>query len=757
MLVTIKSDNLERLSYCLSKNPASGMQFTKAREGKVAGWFSPEGYYHLWLREGVGTNSFTRKEFDHISFKAVTCPMAANIAISQGVRGIMNPTAKDHLELHRFEVVLEQVQLSMFRTFEHFKQHFGKTWDINLTPLNERQRIYKVSISPAEGKCSLPHILQFVCLMTMVLSSKEELNLDKVSEEFIERYMRYCNTHDAPYFIRYVLVRNLFDYPDQFERRRHLIDVPEKNFSEEDEGKFMTFQFGDTSRQRLEAIKAMLDFIDPIVDIGCGEGKVMDGILRHKKQLEEYHAIDIDENCILETRKKAKSHVMKRKHPAMIDTYGCLQDYIVQRNAGQKYCEILCTEVIEHMPVDHAEELIRTSLTQLRWTKAVFTTPDADFNKHYLLKEGEFRHDDHDWEMNRSQFEDWFKGILVKYGIEADAEWVGIGDCVDGVYTSQAFVLKNRSLSKRAIVTIGAPASGKSFWAENFVDCHEWREINRDRVRFGAGKPKDWTQYDFTPKNENIVTKRCDAALAKANRLGRNVIITDTNLNDKFRTQLVDKLNRMGYEVTFRFFDTPLDVLIERNNNRQGGIPTEKVIEYWHRMQLLVRPDVFQLRNKLNEFKTPAGKSKLIVPYYAVDLDGTFFDISGRKGYEEDKCEQDRLNLHVVAVVRGLLLQGYMINFFSGRRELARETTTKMIKEALDFEHMQEGVNWTLSMRANDDARRDSLVKIDMVKEFADRNMLPVAAIDDRKQVIEECWSLLDIPVLACGKPTERF
>ncbi|CAH0447919.1 polynucleotide kinase [Vibrio phage vB_VpaM_sm033] len=726
MLVTIKS-NKPGISYAVGKNPAAGMQVAVCREGQAASWYHDETYCMLF-RDGINKNSFAKKEFNYLTQDGVLCPMAANVLISTANKSIMTSNSGDKAI---YSVELAQVQIKRLKTVEHLMAHFGDEWTFVLDELSEF-RCYRFELAPKTEQ-PLGKVLRFVCMLTMFLSSKEELNLSKLDDSFINRYMGYLDEFNAPYFVRYVFVRNLFDYPDQFERREHLINKDPE----------MVFHFGDTGRQRMEAIKKVLPCMDRILDLGCGEGKVLSNLVRYKQQIEEYHAVDIDENVLAEAQTAAR----KTRSEVDFHFHGNLDEFLTNQGA-MNFTEILCTEVIEHMPLEEAEALIIKLLTEVNWTKAVFTTPNKSFNKNYLLGDDEFRHDDHDWEMTVEEFNEWFTSVMDKVPGAVSFEWFPIGDRVGEEPTSQGFVVRNQDLPKRAILTIGAPGSGKSLWASRFDDDHNWIEINRDIARFGRGKPKDWTQYEFCPKNEAIVTKKINASLKKAYRLGRNIICSDTNLNDFFRTKFVDELNAQGYLVEFRYFDVALKELIRRNENRQGGIPYESVLNYWHRMQMLTRPDLHGLKvlNKQNQYAC-----------YCVDLDGTLFDIQDRPGYEEHRCDEDKVNEHVASIVRGLLLGGNEVVFTSGRREMAREKSLKKIEEALGPDLAGPAYEWSLKMRANDDSRQDALVKIDMVRELISSDKYVVAAIDDRKQVVEECWSLLDIPVFNIGKPTERF
>ena len=67
------------------------------------------------------------------------------------------------------------------------------------------------------------------------------------------------------------------------------------------------------------------------------------------------------------------------------------------RLEDEKGVDVLITEVLEHMPHANALEVVER-LVKLEPDQIILTLPNHSFNKFYDLAEGEFRHDDHDWE-----------------------------------------------------------------------------------------------------------------------------------------------------------------------------------------------------------------------------------------------------------------------------------------------------------------------------------------------------------------------
>lgn len=127
----------------------------------------------------------------------------------------------------------------------------------------------------------------------------------------------------------------------------------------------------------------------------------------------------------------------------------------------------------------------------------------------------------------------------------------------------------------KVIICRGLPSSGKSTYAKQWVleDPEHRIRINQDDIRNMLGK------Y-WVPSRENLVQYIQEEAIIEALDEGYNIIIDNTNMNKKVLNKYIAlfEIYGMGYEIVYKdFFDTPLSVCIERNNNRETEV-TEKVI-----------------------------------------------------------------------------------------------------------------------------------------------------------------------------------
>lgn len=129
----------------------------------------------------------------------------------------------------------------------------------------------------------------------------------------------------------------------------------------------------------------------------------------------------------------------------------------------------------------------------------------------------------------------------------------------------------------KLIICRGIPASGKTFWAKQWVleDPEHRVRINQDDIRLMLGK------Y-WVPSREPLVSHIQQEAICRAMSLGLDIVSDNTNLNPKVLKSLSNVANSNEYELEYKdFFDTPLSVCIERDKTRDIQI-SEKVIRNFY-------------------------------------------------------------------------------------------------------------------------------------------------------------------------------
>lgn len=272
------------------------------------------------------------------------------------------------------------------------------------------------------------------------------------------------------------------------------------------------------------------------------------------------------------------------------------------------------------------------------------------------------------------------------------------------------------------VINRGIPGSGKSTYANAWVNAANGRvRSNRDDIRFAG-----YGTYFGPPIDEEVVTRIQHAGIRAALSAGVSVIVDDCNIEMKY----IKTLAHIGYEydahVSINLVDVPLNVALERNAKRDRVVP-EKVIRSMHsRLQGLKDvqlPEKPILRPYTNDM--PNKEDAILV-----DIDGTLAKMVNRGPFEWKRVGEDEVVPIVAEVVRMFYVMGYKIIIMSGRDSVCREETT----EWLD----RHDIPWNaLFMRAENDMRKDNIVKHELFWAHVANFYNVRTVLDDRDQVVK--------------------
>lgn len=133
-------------------------------------------------------------------------------------------------------------------------------------------------------------------------------------------------------------------------------------------------------------------------------------------------------------------------------------------------------------------------------------------------------------------------------------------------------------------LTVGCSASGKSTWARKQAAT----VIERDEIREFLF-PGYWKQAPDS-KKESLVTQEQERQILGAIKSDKShIIISDTNLNQRYVDRLLSLFEPAGYEVEFKYFDDSLSLwkCLYRNANRERKVPEEAICKQWKRYQII--------------------------------------------------------------------------------------------------------------------------------------------------------------------------
>lgn len=178
-----------------------------------------------------------------------------------------------------------------------------------------------------------------------------------------------------------------------------------------------------------------------VVDLGCGEGKLLRALLQ-EKSFAEILGMDVSARTLEFAEDKLRFDRMPEKQRARIRLIQGSLTYRDNRLAGYDAATLI--EVIEHVDLDRLDALERVVFRHAKPGLVVVTTPNIEYNaKFENMKPGQMRHSDHRFEWTRGQFTMWATRVADEFGYAVTFRAIGDEDPTLGAPTQMAvFVQK---------------------------------------------------------------------------------------------------------------------------------------------------------------------------------------------------------------------------------------------------------------------------------------------------------------------------
>jgi 3' terminal RNA ribose 2'-O-methyltransferase Hen1 len=163
-----------------------------------------------------------------------------------------------------------------------------------------------------------------------------------------------------------------------------------------------------------------------VLDLGCGEGKLIRELLK-EKQFEEILGLDVSIRSLEVAQRRLK---LERLPVSQAERVRLLHGSLMYRDRRlEGFDAAAIVEVVEHLDSPRLSAFERVLFEFARPRAVVLTTPNREYNvKWETLGAGRLRHPDHRFEWTRQEFQDWAKGVAGRFGYEARFLAVGTED-----------------------------------------------------------------------------------------------------------------------------------------------------------------------------------------------------------------------------------------------------------------------------------------------------------------------------------------
>lgn len=190
--------------------------------------------------------------------------------------------------------------------------------------------------------------------------------------------------------------------------------------------------------QRLNLVATRLKELGAksVVDLGCGEGKLLRRLLADRA-FERISGMDVSHRSLEVASSRLRLDRMSERQRRRIELMQGSLLYRDKRLAGFDAAALV--EVIEHLDPLRLIALERVLFEFARPRHVVITTPNREYNVLFpTLPQNKMRHGDHRFEWTRAEFADWAESTSHRFGYQVRFEPVGPVDSTHGAPSQMA-------------------------------------------------------------------------------------------------------------------------------------------------------------------------------------------------------------------------------------------------------------------------------------------------------------------------------
>lgn len=291
-------------------------------------------------------------------------------------------------------------------------------------------------------------------------------------------------------------------------------------------------------------------------------------------------------------------------------------------------------------------------------------------------------------------------------------------------------------MSQQVQILHGPPACGKSTYAKELtLKDKSFKRLCRDDYR------EMLDNYSLNNDLENVITKMFMSDFEILLRAGYSVLLDNTNLRPKYITEYMKVIKKVDPSIFVRivsFENVDYNELLNRDSKRARPVGKDVIDKMMKQLKTnnskSLEKIIYQIEDSgFQKYINNSTKPKAII----VDIDGTIAHRKDRSPYDWKRVGEDEPD----KVIRDLLwfITSYAdfyqdddieIIYLSGRDSVCRQ-------ETMDWLNLHNFPDGMLYMRAENDVRKDSIVKYELFDTHIRNNYNVLFVLDDRNQVVQ--------------------